>query len=97
MIDNYELQGKEREREKLYTGRLSHDEIIASSKCGVTSTADCSVEQFSSLVTRKPFPPLENLVLSSLSNSRKCWMAFKGIVSILAIHLIMILGILRRN
>ena len=66
VINNYALQEKEKEREKLYAGRLSHDEIIASSEYDVTSTADCSVEQFSSLVARKRFPPLENLVLSSL-------------------------------
>ena len=52
VIDNCELQEKEKERENLYTGRLSHDEIIASSKCDVTSTADRSVEQLSSLVAR---------------------------------------------
>ena len=94
VIDNCELQEKEKERENLYTGRLSHDEIIASSKCDVTSTADRSVEQLSSLVARKRFLPLEDSILSSISNSRKCWMAFKGIVSLLVIRLIMILGIL---
>ena len=94
VIDNCELQEKEKERENFYTGRLSHDEIIASSKCDVTSTADCSVEQLSSLVARKRFLPLEDSILSSISNSRKCWMAFKGIVSLLVIRLIMILGIL---
>ena len=94
VIDNCELQEKEKERENLYTGRLSHDEIIASSKCDVTSTADRSVEQLSSPVARKRFLPLEDSVLSSISNSRKCWMAFKGIVSLLVIRLIMILGIL---
>ena len=85
VIDNCELQEEEKERETLYTGRLSHDEIIASSKCDVTSTADRSVEQLSSLVARKRFLPLEDSVLSSISNSRKCWMACKGIVSLLGI------------
>ena len=92
VIDNCELQEKEKERETLYTGRLSHDEIIASSKCDVTSTADSSVKQLSSLVARKRFLPLEDSVLSSISNSRKCWMAFKGTVSLLVIRLVMILG-----
>ena len=71
------------------------NEEVASSNNDVTrAPAVLSVEKTSSLVARKRFPPLENLVLSSLSNSRKCWMAFKGIVSVLAIRLIMILGIL---
>ena len=94
VINNYALQEKEKEREGLCMRRLSHDEIIASSEYDATSTAVCSVGQFSSLVARKHFPPLGNSVLSSLSNSRKCWMAFKGIVSVLTIRLIMILGIL---
>ena len=72
----------------------TNDEIIASSKCDVTPTADRSVKQLSSLVARKRFLPLEDSVLSSISNSRKCWMAFKGFVSLLVIRLIMILGIL---
>ena len=103
VINNYALQEKEKEREGLCMRRLSHDEIIASSVASsdnhvtrgtVSAPAVLSVEGLGSRVTRKRFLPIGNSVLSSLSNSRKCWMVFKGIVSVLTIRLIMILGIL---
>ena len=93
VIDNCELQEGEKERETLYTGRLSHDEIIASSEGNVTSTADRSVKQLSSLVARKCFLSTEYSALSLIDNFRKRWMAFKGFVSVLAIRIAIILGI----
>ena len=93
VIDNCELQEEEKEGETLYTGRLSHDEIIASSEGDVTSTADRSVKQLSSLVARKCFLSTEYSALSLIDNFRKRWMAFKGFVSVLAIRLVIILGI----
>ena len=103
VIDNCELQEGEKERETLYTGRLSHDEIIASSEVtssnshvtrkAVSAPAVLSVEGLSSLVARKRFLPTEYSALSLIDNFRKRWMAFKGFVSILAIRLAIILGI----
>ena len=103
VIDNCELQEGEKERETLYTGRLSHDEIITSSEVtssnshvtrkAVSAPAVLSVEGLSSLVARKRFLPTEYSALSLIDNFRKCWMAFKGFVSVLAIRLAIILGI----
>ena len=94
IINNCELQEKEKERETPSTGRLSHDDIIASSKRDVTPPAVSSIEKFSSLVARERFLPTEYSALSLVDNFRKRWMAFKGFVSLLVIRLIMILGIL---
>ena len=55
MINNCELQEKEKERETPSTGRLSHDDIIASSKCDVTSPAVSSVEELSTLLPGSAF------------------------------------------
>ena len=102
VIDNCELQEGEKERETLDTGRLSHDEIIASSvtssnshvtREAVSAPAVLSVEGLSSLVARKRFLPTEYSALSLIDNFRKRWMAFKGFVSVLAIRLAIILGI----
>ena len=94
IINNCELQEKEKERETPSTGRLSHDDIIASSKRDVTPPAVSSVEKLSSFVARERFLPTEYSALSLVDNFRKRWMAFKGFVSLLVIRLIMILGIL---
>ena len=103
VIDNCELQEGEKERETLYTGRLSHDKIIASSEVtssnshvtrkAVSESAVLSVEGLSSLVARKRFLPTEYSALSLIDNFGKRWMAFKGFVSVLAIRLAIILGI----
>ena len=94
MINNCELQEKEKERETPSTGRLSHDDIIASSKRDVTPPAVLSVEGLRSLVARKRFLPTEYSVLSLIDNFRKRWMAHKGLVSLIIICLLMILGML---
>ena len=102
VIDNCELQEGEKERETLDTGRLSHDEIIASSVTSsdshvtrgtVSAPAVLSVEGLGSRVARKRFLPTEYSALSLIDNFRKRWMVLKGFVSILVIRLIMILGI----
>ena len=94
MINNCEVQEKEKERETPSTGRLSHDDIIASSKSDVTPPAVLSVEEISSLVARKRFLLTEYSALSLIDNFRKRWMAHKGLVSLIIICLIMILGML---
>ena len=94
IINNCEVQEKERERENPSTGRLSHDDIIASSKSDATPPAALSFEEISRLVARKRFLRTEYSALSLIDNFRKRWMAFKGLVSLLVIRLIMILGIL---
>ena len=75
------------------------NDVVTSSNSDVTRKAVCapavsSVEKLSSLVARKRFLPTEYSALSLIDNFRKCWMAFKGFVSLLVIRLIMILGIL---
>ena len=94
MINNCEMQEKEKEREIPSTGRLSHDDIIASSKRDVTPPAVLLDEEISSLVARKRFLPTEYSALSLIDNFRKRWMAHKGLVSLIIICLIMILGML---
>ena len=90
MINNCEVQ----EREGPSTGRLGHDDIIASSKSDVTPPAVLSVEEISRLVARKCFLLTEYSALSFIDNFRKRWMAYKGLVSLIIIRLIMILGML---
>ena len=75
------------------------NDVVASSNSDVTRKAVCapavsSAEKLSSLVARKRFLPTEYLALSLIDNFRKRWMAFKGFVSLLVIHLIMIGGIM---
>ena len=94
MINNCEVQEKEKEREGPSTGRLGHDDIIASSKSDVTQPAVLSVERISRLVARKHFLLTEHSALSLIDNFRKRWMAYKGLVSLIIIRLIMILGML---
>ena len=94
MINNCEVQEKEKERESPSTGRLGHDDIIASSKSDVTPPAVLSVEEISRLVARKRFLLTKYSALSLIDNFRKRWMAYKGLVSLIIIRLIMILGML---
>ena len=94
MINNCRMQEKEKEREGPSTRRLGHDDIIASSKSDVTPPAVLSVEGISRLVARKRFLPTKHLASSLIDNSRKCWMACKGLVSLIIIRLVMILSVL---
>ena len=94
MINNCRMQEKEKEREDPSTRRLGHDDIIASSKSDVTPPAVLSVEEISRLVVRKRFLPTKHSVLSLIDNSRKRWMACKGLVSLVIFRLVMILSIL---
>ena len=94
MINNCGVQEKEKEREGPSTGRLGHDDIIASSKSDVTPPAVLSVEEISRLVAGKRFLPTKHSALTLIGNSRKHWMACKGLVSLIIIRLIMILSML---
>ena len=75
----------------------TNEEVASSNSHGtwkaVSAPAVLSVEGLSSLVARKRFLPTEYSALSLIDNFRKCWMAFKGFVSVLAIRLAIILGI----
>ena len=75
------------------------NDVVASSNNDVTRKAVCetavlSVEGINRLVARKRFLPTEHSALSLIDNSRKRWMACKGLVSLIIIHLIMILSML---
>ena len=75
------------------------NDVVASSNSDVTRKAVCapavlSVEEISRLVARKRFLLTEYLALSLIDNFRKRWMAYKGLVSLIIICLIMILGML---
>ena len=71
----------------------TNDEVASLKSYVTRAPAVLSVEETSSLVARKRFLPTEYSALSLIDNFRKRWMVFKGFVSLLVIHLIMILGI----
>ena len=75
------------------------NDVVASSNSDVTRKAVCapavlSVEGINRLVARKRFLPTKHSALSLIYNSRKRWMACKGLVSLIIIRLIMILSML---
>ena len=75
------------------------NDVVASSNSDVTWKAVCepavlSVEEISRLVARKRFLPTKHSALSLIDNSKKRWMACKGLVSLIIIRLIMILSML---
>ena len=75
------------------------NDVVASSNSDVTRKAVCaptvlSVEGINRLVARKCFLPTKHSALSLIDNSRKRWMACKGLVSLIIIRLVMILSVL---
>ena len=75
------------------------DDVVASSNSDVTRKAVCepavlSVEGINKLLARKRFLPTKHSLSSLVSNSRKRWMACKGLISLIVIRLAMILSVL---
>ena len=94
MVNNCNMQQKEKERENPLARSLGNDDIIVSSKCDVTLPAVLSVEGINRLVARKRFLPTKHSVSSLINNSRKRWTACKGLISLIIIRLVMILSVL---
>ena len=74
--------------------RIGDDDIIASSKSDVTRQASLSAVGINRLVARKHLMTTEQLLSSSVENSRKLWKAYKGFISLIAVYLAIIVSVL---
>ena len=74
--------------------RIGNDDIIASSKSDVTRQASLSAVGINRLVARKCLMTTEQLLSSSVENSRKLWKAYKGFISLIAVYLAIIVSVL---
>ena len=74
---------------------IGDDDIIASSKSDVTLRRDTlSAVGINRLVARKRLMTTEQLLSSSVENSRKLWKAYKGFISLIAVYLAIIVSVL---
>ena len=93
-VNNCKMQEKEKERENSLPGRLGDDDIIASSKCDVSLRDTLPGVGINRLVAGKRFMLTKQSLSYLVGSSGKLCKAYKGLVSLIAVYLAIIVSVL---